>query len=76
MHKIKNILSVNGMKRAYLIGGGTVCMTAAAHAESADPLGDLQNGIDGATGIGITVAGVAVTVFLIKMAMKFARKGS
>ena len=64
------------MNKLKLALGGTLASTALASAQTADPLGDLMTGVDGATGIGITVAGVAVTVFLIKIAMKFARKGS
>lgn len=66
----------NGKRKAI---AGTALVSAAsstgAHAQ-ADPLADLLAGIDSSTGVGLTIAAASVTLFLIGLAIRFARKGT
>lgn len=78
----------NGMKKAWdgvcgfckrhfgkaAVGGGLAASVSSASAEG--PLADLTGAVSTTTQIGVTVAGVTVTLFLISMAMRFWRKGS
>ncbi len=54
---------------------GSAGAASVASAQSA-PLDTLTGAVDTTTEIGVTVAGVSVTLFLIAMAMRFFRKGA
>lgn len=66
-HKIKNV----GLVALPLLAA------VASHAQEANtPLEDLEAGISTMTTLGTTVAGVAVTLFVISMVVRFVRKGA
>lgn len=64
------------MNKLKTIAGLGLVSLAAMGTASADALDDLTTSVSTVTGVGTTVVGVTVTLFLVSMAMRFFRKGA